>query len=178
MRIVVLLTFLLFFLLWAALAAFLTGYIPIEHLPENLRHLTLPSSTDDLGDSLAILDGLFTSIAIVLGLIAILLQGKELKESTKAQTDQAYALSMQIKQQHSANCLGAYSARLQFLLTQDDRLEQQIDKLVTEVRNEQNAESKAEKWKIIKNSRNLQCAYREQARDIDSKIQNLLNFIP
>jgi len=177
MRSIVLLTFFTFLLLWVGLAVFLTGYISTEYLPENLRQLTLPKSTADLGDSLAILDGVFTSIAIVLGLVAILLQGKELKESTKAQTEQAHSLSIQINQQNSSNILGAYAARLQFLLTEVGRLEEQIDKLVTQANSEDDCEKKNEKWKIIKNSRNLQISYRDQAKEIDSKIQDLLNSI-
>lgn len=176
MRTIVFLTFFTFLLLWVGLAAFLTGYVPAEYLPENLRHLALPESTTDLGDSLAILDGVFTSIAIILGLIAILLQGKELKESTKAQTEQAHSLSIQINQQNSSNILGAYAARLQFLLTEVERLEEQIDKLVTQANAEENNEKK-NKWQIIKNSRNLQKKYRDQAKEIDSKIQDLLNSI-
>ncbi len=177
MRTIVFFTFLTFLLLWVSLAALLTGYIPIEYFPENIRHLSLPKSTSDLGDSLTILDGIFTSIAIVLGLIAILLQGKELKESTKAQTEQAHSLSIQIHQQNSANVLGAYAARLQFLLTEVERLEKQIDKLISQTNNETNGEKKEEKWKIIKNSRALQINYRNQSKEIDGKIQSLLSSI-
>jgi hypothetical protein len=177
MRTIIFLTIFSFLLLWIGLAAFLTGYIPAEYLPENFRQLTLPKSTTDLGDSLAILDGVFTSIAMVLGLIAILLQGKELKESTKAQTEQAHSLSIQINQQNSSNILGAYAARLQFLLTEVERLEEQIDKLLKEVKTEKIDEKKNEKWQIIKNSRDLQINYRDQTKEIDNKIQELLNSI-
>jgi len=177
MRTIVFLTFLTFFLLWVSLAAFLLGYIPPEYLLENIRQLALPKSTTDLGDSLAILDGIFTSIAIILGLIAILLQGKELKESTKAQTEQAHSLSIQIDQQNASNILGAYSARLQFLLTEVERLEGQIDKLVNQASEEKDKEKKSEKWEIIKNSRSMQISYRKQAKEIDEKIKGLLNSI-
>jgi len=177
MRTIVFFTFLIFLLLWLGLVAFLTGYIPTEHIPENFRHLTLPKSTTDLGDSLAILDGIFTSIAIILGLIAILLQGKELKESTKAQTEQAHSLSIQIDQQNASNILGAYGARLQFLLTEVERLEGQIDKLVNETSEEKDQEKKSEKWEIIKNSRSMQINYRKQAKEIDEKIKGLLSSI-
>jgi len=71
----------LFLGLWLFFIAYLAGYIPTYFFPQNFSNLTLPATTTQLGDSLSILDGIFTSIAILLGLIAILLQGKELKES-------------------------------------------------------------------------------------------------
>ena len=176
MRSIVFITFMAFLLMWLCLLTYLTGYIPQELIPANLASMTLPKTTTELGDSLAILDGLFTSIAIVLGLIAILLQGRELKESTKAQTEQAHSLSVQIGQQDASNRLGAFGARLQFLLTEADRLDTQVDNLMRQVETESNTEKKTELWNIIKNSRNLQGEHRKQAKEIDGKIQQLLSI--
>ncbi|MDF1582632.1 MAG: hypothetical protein RQ733_12250 [Methyloprofundus sp.] len=53
-----------------------------------------------------------------------------------------------------------------------ERLEEQIDKLISQ----ENIENNSEK-KIIKNSRALQISYRDQAKEIDNKIQGLLNSI-
>jgi len=166
----------MFLLMWLCLLAYLTGYIPQDLVPANLTKLTLPTSTTQLGDSLAVLDGLFTSIAIVLGLVAILLQGRELKESTKAQTEQAHSLSIQIGQQEASNRLGAFGARLQFLLTEADRLDTQVDSLIQQVETESDTDKKTELWNIIKNSRNKQSEHRNQAKEIDGKIQMLLNI--
>lgn len=162
--------------MWLCLLAYLTGYIPQALVPAQIGNLTLPNTTTELGDSLAVLDGLFTSIAIVLGLVAILLQGRELKESTKAQTEQAHSLSIQINQQDASNRLGAFGARLQFLLTEADRLDAQVVNLLAQVESEANSEKKTELWNIIKNSRKLQGEHRKQAKDIDGKIQQLLSI--
>ena len=177
MRSIVFMTFMMFLLMWLCLLAYLTGYIPQDLVPANLTKLTLPTSTTQLGDSLAVLDGLFTSIAIVLGLVAILLQGRELKESTKAQTEQAHSLSIQIGQQEASNRLGAFGARLQFLLTEADRLDTQVDSLIQQVETESDTDKKTELWNIIKNSRNKQSEHRNQAKEIDGKIQQLLEVV-
>ena len=161
--------------LWLFSIAYLTGYIPTNFLPQNFSNLALPTTTSQLGDSLSILDGIFTSIAILLGLVAILLQGKELKESTRAQTLQAKSLEKQIIQQKESNQLGAYTVRLTYLVAEADRLENQITSLL-KITKDKNKDSKAisEAWKIIKNSRNLQLKGVEEIKDIDNKIKVLL----
>ena len=160
--------------LWLFSIAYLAGYISTNFLPQNFSNLALPTTTQ-LGDSLSILDGIFTSIAILLGLVAILLQGKELKESTRAQTLQAKSLEKQIIQQKESNQLGAYTVRLTYLVAEADRLENQITSLL-KITKDKNKDSKAisEAWKIIKNSRNLQLKGVEEIKDIDNKIKVLL----
>lgn len=73
--------------------ALFSGLISNEWLPEALLQLELPNSFAGVGEAMTTLDGLFSSIAIVLGLIAILFQEKELKASTDAQALQAKALT-------------------------------------------------------------------------------------
>ncbi len=160
--------------MWLLLAAYFAGVYQPGWLPHAIRALKLPTTTADLGQSFAVLDGLLSSVAIVLGLIAILLQGRELKMSTAAQTVQAAAIAKQIEQQSHSNQLGAFAARLQFLLTEADRLESQISDLRDQVENERDVTAKENKWNIIKNSRALQVDYRKQAKDIDKTIQQLL----
>lgn len=165
----------LFFVgLWVIFALYLTGAYQPEWLPSNIKVLSRPKSTAELGDSFAMLDGLFSSIAVVLGLIAILLQGRELRAATQAQTNQVIALTLQIKEQESSNKLSAYAARLQYLIAEMERLDSQIDKLRKEAEVLPSGDAKSEKWEIIKNSRGLHGAYKKQAKDIDQKIQELL----
>lgn len=144
---------LLFIGLWVLLGAYLTNALPIaDYLPRFITNLTLPKSTAGLGDSLAILDGIFSSIAIALGLVAIIFQGKELKESVKAQAEQANILSLQMRQQEQSNKLAAYTARLQFLLGEMDRLGADIERLVETVGKMPDGEAKKEKKQILDNT--------------------------
>lgn len=177
MRLTISLILLAFVGLWLGLMAFLTGSMPMTWLPTGFSSLELPKTTDALGNSLTILDGLFTSVAIVLGLVAILFQGKELKASTDAQTLQAEALSLQIKQQEASNKLGAYSARLQFLSSEIEHMENRVPDMVNKAEflkqsNKQDDTSK--QWELIKNTRTKIERFRKQANEIDTHIQSLL----
>ncbi len=79
---------------WLAISYFLLGHIEIPGV-----QLALPKTTSDFSGSAGILNGLFSSFAVVLALVAVLLQGRELKESTAAQNEQALALKEQLLQQ-------------------------------------------------------------------------------
>jgi len=105
---------------WFLFTLYLMGYFPIEGF---LGKLKLPTDTSQLGDSLGIINGLFSAVAVIFALIAILLQGKELKESTKAQNMQALALTDQLKQQDLSNKLNVLSVRLQYLRSEIDRMQ-------------------------------------------------------
>jgi hypothetical protein len=70
--------------------------------------LTKPTSLSDFGQAFTALDGLVSSFALLLGLIAVV---------------------MQTRQNAQANTIGALTARLQFLLAEAARLEQQIQVL-------------------------------------------------
>lgn len=77
--------------------------------------LTLPKSWNELGDALGVLNGLFNSVAILLGLIALYVQGRQINES--------------ITQQKLANQLAAKIAKQEFLLRESERLEASIQNL-------------------------------------------------
>ncbi len=79
---------------WLFLSYFFLGHVKIEWLS-----LALPKTTAEFGDSIGTLNGLFSSIAVILALVAVLLQGKGLKASTKAQHEQADALKQQLENQ-------------------------------------------------------------------------------
>jgi hypothetical protein len=161
-------------LLWLALGAYLVGAHEAEWIAKYFSNLKRPTSTAELGDSLAILGGLFSTVAVVLGLIAILLQGRELRLSTMAQTQQSAVMTQQIKQQIQSNVLAAYAARLQYLRSEMERLDAQIEKLVPIANQLPNGADKTEKWDIIRNSRNLFTDYKNQAKAIDGKISSLV----
>lgn len=171
------LVFIAFFVLWLLSIALFSGLIPANWLPIEISRLTLPSSVDGLGDAMATLDGLFSAIAIVLGLVAILFQGRELKASTDAQAQQADALIKQIAQQQTSNQLGAYTARLQFLTSEMDYLETKIASMLekeAELKQKGDKEKLADHWNLIKSTRAKQGRFREQAVEIDQRIQMLL----
>lgn len=177
MRIVIF-VLLLFLGLWAMLGAYLTKVLPItDYLPKAITNLALPKSTAELGDSLAILDGIFSSIAIVLGLVAIIFQSKELKESVRAQAEQANILSIQIEQQNKSNRLAAYTARLQFLLGEMDRLGRDIERLVETLNGMPESSEKTEKQKILDNTIEKRKRYRDEANHINNILSEQLESI-
>jgi opacity protein-like surface antigen len=94
--------------LWTAFAAFLVGAVDPGWLPDKLSDLSRPTSLSDFGQAFTALDGLVSSFALLLGLIAVV---------------------MQIRQSADSNVIGAFTARLQYLLTEAARLEQQIQAL-------------------------------------------------
>jgi len=94
--------------LWTAFAAFLVGAVDPRWLPDGLSSLSRPTSLSDFGQAFTALDGLVSSFALLLGLIAVV---------------------MQTRQSADSNVIGAFTARLQYLLAEAERLEQQIQSL-------------------------------------------------
>jgi len=94
--------------LWTAFASFLVGAVDPGWLPDGLSGLSRPTSLSDFGQAFTALDGLVSSFALQLGLIAVV---------------------MQTRQSADSNVIGAFTARLQYLLAEAARLEQQIQSL-------------------------------------------------
>ena len=161
---------------WFGFALILSGFLKIDGISSLFPSVQFPETTSEVGASLNILQGLFSSLAIVFALVAVFIQGKELKESTDAQREQARALSSQIEMQAEVIQMNAYSTHLQFLVAEIDRLEDQIQRLVTEAEVCDDQEKSNEKWKIIKNSRKLHGKYREEAKEIYSSVSVRLNM--
>lgn len=164
MRMLVL--FLLFIMvgLWAFLNIHLLGIGSIESIYPAIMSLDLPSNTAELGDSLGILNGLFSSLTIVLALVTVLLQGRELKESTGAQNQQAMALLEQLEQQNISNKLNVLSIRLQFLINEIDRLQGILDKI----------DGNFEKEELFSNCNKKKKGYQKDAEEINEKIQEII----
>ena len=80
-----------------------------------LARLTPPSSWAELGNATSVLNGLFSSIAILIGLMAICKQGRQIERS--------------INEQRAANYLTAKMAYLGYLRSEISRLEEDIQRL-------------------------------------------------
>ncbi len=87
--------------------AALTGYIPDAYLPDAIAGLEKPRSTSELGGALGIIDGIFSSIAITLGLIAILYQGRELRLQGEELASATEAQNLQVTKQVEAIVLSS-----------------------------------------------------------------------
>ena len=157
-------------LIWAVFALALGGWLPSEYVRGLLPGLELPRSTSELGESMTIVEGMFSSLAVVFALIAVLLQGEELRKATDAQTTQANALVAQQEQQASSVALSACAIKLQFLLAERDRLEQDIQTLKSDAQGLDGAAA-ARKWDLIKNLNRRQLGYRRQAERISALME-------
>lgn len=91
--------------MWAAFGAMLLGFFPQGWMIPGFETLTPPSTTAELGDSFSVFGALFSSLALVMGLLAIIIQAR---------------------QQADSNVIGALSARHQYLLADCERLEDRI----------------------------------------------------
>ena len=100
---------------WIGLSLLLLGHIQIEGI-----QLELPKSMASFGDASGILNGVFSSFAVILALITVLFQGKELRESTAAQNEQSQSLKEQL--QHQQKITKSQLERSQAIMSQ---LEQQ-----------------------------------------------------
>lgn len=92
-------------LLWLVFAAVLLGMYRPAWLPNAFSTLTIPTSLSDFGQAFSAFEGIISSFALMLGLIAVLIQ---------------------VKQNTDSNVIGATSARQQFLLAEYNRLDNQI----------------------------------------------------
>lgn len=148
--------------LWVCANLYLLGIVTIESFPTKL---TPPVNTAEYGDSLGILNGLFSAVAIVFALIAVLLQGKELKESTSAQYNQALTMQDQLDSQKRSIRLNILAVRLQYLLSEAAR----TDTIINNIEGDHN------KSDLFHNCVDKKKRCLNQAEQIDFKIEHLLN---
>ncbi|MDY0300863.1 MAG: hypothetical protein RBQ99_04660 [Trichlorobacter sp.] len=94
--------------LWALYALVLLGILRPAILPPAFLALTLPTTVAEFGQAFSALEGLISSLALMLGLIAVVIQSKHSAD---------------------ANLIGALTARQQFLVADCDRLENDIQRL-------------------------------------------------
>ncbi len=158
--------------IWVAAVLIFYGILP---LPVGWEiGLSFPETTSEAGDSLVAVEGIFSSVAVVLALIAVLLQGRELKASTFAQREQAAALQVQSSQQIDAIKMQAHSVRLQFLLSEVERLGNIADKTRNEIEECDDTKEKRKKWDLVKNSRHKQNRYREECEQATVAMEHFL----
>lgn len=94
-----------FIAVWLIAVAVITGSIPDAYVPDAIAGLEKPQSTTELGGALGIIDGIFSSIAITLGLVAILYQGRELRLQGAQLASATEAQNLQVTKQVEANVL-------------------------------------------------------------------------
>lgn len=130
---------------WVGLFAILLGWIELEWLV-----LRLPGSMAEFSDATGVLNGLFSSFAVLLALVAVLLQGRELKEATMAQYEQAASLNAQLecqqsvtdaiieqlKEQQKSNAILLFQVRQQYHLAEVERMDGILDKIKNENRSD------------------------------------------
>lgn len=132
---------------WAAFTAILLGVYSPGWLPKSFTGLQLPKSAADLGQALGVVDGLISSIALVLGLLAIFFQ---------------------TRQQADSNIIGGLSARLQFLQSECDRLESDIQRLKSHPPYDKT---------LLDNMASKKSRMLDDARRIDERLRQLLGRI-
>ena len=126
---------------------------------------------------MGLLNGLFSSITVVLALIAIIYQNKELRDSTKAQDEQALTLNKQLLQQQKyseiqlekqqiSNKIIALAARQKFIISEANRLSETIIEL----------HDSFEQKELFNNCVYKKSRLREEANKIDEDMKFLLRM--
>jgi hypothetical protein len=151
--------------LWLLITIYLIGYLDVDWIPSIIKKLGLPASTAELGDSLGLLNGLLSGLTVIFALIAVLIQGKELRNTSKAQQLQATVLIEQLKQQEVSNHLNVLSVRLQFLLSEISRMDLILN----------NINGQMEKGELFNNCSAKKKRHIEEAEFIDNQMKSLLN---
>jgi len=126
---------------------------------------------------MGLLNGLFSSITVVLALIAIIYQNKELRDSIKAQDEKALALNKQLLQQQKyseiqlekqqiSNKIIALAARQKFIISEANRLSETIIEL----------HGSFEQKELFNNCVYKKSRLREEANKIDEDMKFLLRM--
>lgn len=133
--------------MWIGFAAILLGTYQPAWLPAAFQKLSKPMTAADFGQAFSALEGLVSSLALMIGLIAIVIQAR---------------------QSADANVIGAFSARQNFLLADCDRLEQQIQNM----KGKQPFDQKLFNNMVEKKKRQL-----DEVKTIDERLKQLLEKI-
>lgn len=183
MRIFLITSTVLILSLWLLISLFCLGIIDIPFIA-----LKRPETMSGLGDSMGLLNGLFSAITVILALVAIVYQSKELKDATEAQNQQAQALSeqlgyqqkitqiqveqasaltQQLEQQQISNKIVALATRQNFIISEASRLSDVIDSLY----------GKFEKEELFNNCVNKRKSLMDEAKEIDEEMKQLLDKV-
>ena len=133
--------------LWITFAAVLLGLYEPWWLPAAFLKLQKPATAADFGQAFSALEGLVSSFALMIGLIAII---------------------MQTRQNADANVIGGLAARHAYLLADCDRLEQHIQEHKARgVRDDA----------LFNNMVNKKKRQLDEAKVIDARLRQLLETI-
>lgn len=143
---------------------FTGNFCRFKYFSGNSASYKLPSSTAEFGDSLGVLNSLFSSLAVILALAAVIMQGKELKESTAVQNHQTKALIEQLSQQTTSNRINTLSIRLQYLMSETERLQLIMAKIAGDF----------DKEELFNNCNRKKKRLQSEAEEIDSEMKSLL----
>jgi hypothetical protein len=150
MRKILTVSLLLAVIIWIVYAAILLGYKP-GWLPAQFAELAIPASLADFGQAFSALDGLISSLALMLGLCAVLIQ---------------------VKQSADSNLISALTARQQFLLAEQERFDLKIKEHI-----KNNTGKDSYDARLVKNMSNKKSDYLEESKQIDEKLQHLISKI-
>jgi hypothetical protein len=142
-------------ILWVGCLLLFLGHIPL--ISDEFLKISLPSTAAELGDTFGVVNGIFSGVAVVLALVAILIQGKELKASTRAQNEQAKALDETVK-------LNALALRLQYLLSEVERM----DRMLKDISGD------SSKANLFDHGAEKKAKFLKEAREIDKRMQSLI----
>ena len=175
MKLNLLIIFSLIFLLsfWIISFLFFSGIIPNNFIPS----YTLPRNTSELGDSFNILQSFFSTISVALALIAVLFQGKEIRESSEAEREKTSALLNQFENQKILTLISAYSTLMQSKTSRLERNENFIGEIKKEASEAQSEDLIAEKWSKIKSINERQKLIKNEITDYEKKIESLLKRV-
>lgn len=146
--------------LWCCYFLIALGVLPHLGLLDGLKPV---SSVAELGDALGVINGFLSAITVVLALVAILIQGKELQESTVAQTKQAQALTEQMQNQQATLMLQVLSTRQDYLLSEEKRMQEIMNRI----------EGQFDKKSLWENTKNKKQRILSELNTIEKKLSAL-----
>jgi hypothetical protein len=132
-------------LLWLIFSAILLGEVLPGRFLNAFGNLTRPATFTDFGQAFSAFEGFVSSVALVLGLIALLLQ---------------------IQYNKASNRLSALSARLQFLAAEFSRLDEAIARIY--------GEKNQEEYGVAENMSDRRSRILHELKQTDKKVRKLL----
>ena len=181
MKSAIFLIFSIFVIIWLSFTGVILGIIPTEFLADTLKPLAVPTTTAELGSSYAIINGLFLSCAVALGLVAVFAQGQALQKFLKKQNEETAALTFQIAQQNDASKLSALTAQLNYYQVESERIDLRINDLLMNqeiAKREKNDLKEREYWPLIKKARENRAKNDVITQELNVKILQIVEFKP
>ena len=177
--------------LWVVTLIYLSGAIPKIYLPAVVAKFDLPRTTSDLGQSFSTVESLLSTLSVTLALVAVIFQGKSIKDSTDAQKQQAEELVKQLRTQErqaeamikqfeaqrDLTIISAHSTTLQYLASSLEWNEIIIGRLKEERSVAKNEDTRQKKNEVIESMSRSSQRIRDRMKNTDSEMSSLLNKI-